>query len=319
MRVLCKYNIVNMLPVGTFGFVPGGAPDWAIETAATVQWISRRHCLTTFQYYLDATSAYDTLSHSAVSVACHIYAIPRDVEDMLLATMSGHEHLCNTAYQVGYNDTRSKLHGGVAQGAPSSPTFFTFTNGLAAEYSNSLTPTVFPLLPRPSSISHQVPSKWAFQAAALEPSVKRIKLQAYADDLQGQVGGYATTTVEATKLFHELTTSPEGLTVMLALSGIRLNLGKSYFQYSLEAGCLMDDPPVPTLTALDHRGLFLRKPLAVATIPGDIAATSDAGKGVVRYLGPHLSAGGCPNDTDVLAGQGYWHQNREHVKKKCSR
>ena len=115
--------------------------------------------------------------------------------------------------------------------AKGKPAFFTFTNGLAAEYSNSLTPTVFPLLPRPSSISHQVPSKRTFEEAALEPSVKRIKLQAYADDLEGQVGGYATTTAEATTLFNELSTSAEGLTVMLALNGIRLNLGKSYFQY----------------------------------------------------------------------------------------
>jgi hypothetical protein len=281
MRVLCKYN---MLPPGTFGFVPDGAPDWAIETAATVQWLSRRQCMTDYQYFLDATSAYDTLSHSAVSMACHIYAIPRDVEDMLLATISGHERLCNTAYQVGYNDTRAKLHGGVAQGAPSSPTFFTFTNGFAAEYSNSLAPTGFPLLPRPSSISHQVPPKRAFEAAAIEPNVKRIKLQGYADDLASQVGGYATTTDEAKKLFDELNNSADGLTVMLALNGIRLNLGKSYFQYSLQAGLLMDYPPVLSLTALDHRGVFLRKPLTVATIPGDITATSDAGKGVVRYL-----------------------------------
>ena len=60
---------------------------------------------------------------------------------------------------------------------------------------------------------------------------------------------------------------------MLALNGIRLNLGKSYFQYSPEAGRLMRHPPTLTLTALDHRGVFVRKPLAVATTPGDVAAT----------------------------------------------
>ena len=304
-----------MLPPGTFGFVPGGAPDWAIETAATVQWLSRRQGMTSYQYFLDATSAYDTLSHSAVSMACHLYAIPRDVEDMILATISGHERLCNTAYQVGCNDTRAKLYGGVAQGAPSSPTFFTFALMLAAEYSNSLARNGFALIPKPSSVSHQVPSKRAFEQEGIEPNVKRIKLQGYADDLQSQVGGYATTRNEATRLFNELGDSADGLTVLLALNGIRLNLGKSYFQYSPQTRVLIDNPPELTLTALDNRGVFLRKALTVASTPGDITGTSDASKGVVRYLGPRLSAGGCPNPTDAIGGQGYWHHNREHIKK----
>lgn len=62
----------------------------------------------------------------------------------------------------------AKLHGGVAQGAPSSPTFFTFALMLAAEYSNSLARNGFALVPKPSSVSHQVPSKRAFEDEAIE-------------------------------------------------------------------------------------------------------------------------------------------------------
>jgi hypothetical protein len=54
--------------------------------------------------------SYDTLSHSAVamSLACHLYGIPREAEDMLLATISGYERFIYTAYQLGDNDTNAE-------------------------------------------------------------------------------------------------------------------------------------------------------------------------------------------------------------------
>ena len=104
----------GLFPKGTFGFIRCDAPEWPLETAAAVQWISRRDGLTSFQYSLDATSAYDTPSHSAVSLACHLYGVPREIEDTLLATISGHERLINTAYQPGDTDTKATPCGGVA-------------------------------------------------------------------------------------------------------------------------------------------------------------------------------------------------------------
>jgi hypothetical protein len=53
-----------------------GIKTFAMSLHLSPMWGSQG--MTSYQYFLDATSAYDTLSHSAVSVACHLYAIPRD-------------------------------------------------------------------------------------------------------------------------------------------------------------------------------------------------------------------------------------------------
>ena len=54
-----------------------------------------------FMFLLDATSAYDTVSHRGISMACKSFAVPTDVESMLLAHVRGHSRVVNTTYGLG--------------------------------------------------------------------------------------------------------------------------------------------------------------------------------------------------------------------------
>jgi len=49
-------------------------------------------------FLLDATSAYDTVSHRGISMPCKSFAVPMDVESILLAHLGGHSRVVNTAY-----------------------------------------------------------------------------------------------------------------------------------------------------------------------------------------------------------------------------
>ena len=128
----------GLIADNVFGFIQGGAPEWAADLACTTQWHARRTGKSSFQVFLDATSAYDTISHSGVSAACSFAGVPRDVETTILAHLGGHNRIINTAYRLGDNRTTFSLGGGLAQGAPSSPLWYLFTSAPALLYTDNI-------------------------------------------------------------------------------------------------------------------------------------------------------------------------------------
>ena len=103
---------------------------------ASVQLHARQEDNASFMFLLDATSAYDTVSHRGISMAFKSFAVPTDVESMLLAHVGGHSRVVNTAYGLGEEITKVTLDGGLAQGANSSPALFIFTTAPAHRYAD---------------------------------------------------------------------------------------------------------------------------------------------------------------------------------------
>jgi len=76
MKIGQKYGLV---PDCMFGLISGGFPEWPADLQAATRWHSRRHNHPGFSFMLDATSAYDTVSHRSLSTACTLYGVPPDV------------------------------------------------------------------------------------------------------------------------------------------------------------------------------------------------------------------------------------------------
>ena len=106
MQVCQEYGLIL---TNSFGFIPGGSCDWPIEYVSSVQHQARNQNTTAFMFVLDATSAYDTVSHSGISMTCKLFAVPADVECLLLAHLGSHSSSVNTAYGLGDEDSKITL------------------------------------------------------------------------------------------------------------------------------------------------------------------------------------------------------------------
>ena len=102
-----------------------------------MMWHSRRWKRVAYLYLADCTSAYDTVSHRAMSTASVVYSMPYDVERKVLAHVSGHSRVINTAYGLGNVDEAAELDGGLAQGAIKSPGDYVQVTTVAHDYANS--------------------------------------------------------------------------------------------------------------------------------------------------------------------------------------
>jgi len=173
MQVLQDNGLISD---NVFGFIQGGAPEWAADLACTTQWHARKTGKSSFQVFLDATSAYDTISHSGVSAACSFAGVPRDVETTILAHLGGHNRIINTAYRLGDDRTTFSLGGGLAQGAPSSPLWYLFTSAPALLYTdNILKGYNLPLMRTPQTPPVTYYFMWFFFGPG-EQSCKRVFL-----------------------------------------------------------------------------------------------------------------------------------------------
>ena len=110
-----------------FGFVKGGACEWPVECALAVQRDARRRKVAALMNTFDNTSAYDTISHRGISVACDTLTMPPDVAASNVNHAGGHSRVIITAYGAGDDNRAVELDGGVAQGARKSPGDFTTT------------------------------------------------------------------------------------------------------------------------------------------------------------------------------------------------
>ena len=135
-----------------------------------------------FMFLLDAKSAYDTVSHRSISMACNFFAVPADVESMLLAHVGGHSRVVNTAYGLGEEDTKITLDGGLAQDANSSLKLFIFTTAPAHRYADE------------NLQGYKMPQAKKNNPGG-DPTTCRVGFLNYADDDAG-LNGRAVTTVE---------------------------------------------------------------------------------------------------------------------------
>ena len=275
MEVCQEYGLI---PANAFGFIPGGSCDWPIECVSSVQRHARNEDNTAFMFFLDATSAYDTVSHRGISMACKSFAVPADVESLLLAHLGGHSRVVNTAYCLGEEDTKITLEGGLAQGANSSPALFIFATAPAHRYADSMLPGYN----MPVTRQHPQGLPTDQQDA---PLTYRLGLVNYADDDAGVNGGHASTLEQAKTFLEQTNAGAEALTISLAVVGVCTNHGKSLLQCSPKAHEFIPSP-VLWLTALSADGVLLREqattlePAAWGEVQGH-----DAEETSTRYLG----------------------------------
>jgi len=320
--VLQEYGL---LPQGTFGFIKGGAPDWPADLVSGVQWHARREQVASCQTFLDATSAYDTINHSGISSACHVFAVPMDVESRLMSHLGGHSRVVNTIYQLGAVDKRAEIDGGVAQGAPSSLIIYIFTTAVVQACANRiLNGYPLPRLKHTTTVnSHITVNTVRTELRICQPpqhphhtdrDVVNIKLKGYADDNAASNGAQVRTRPEAQAILQKLQDATEALTIGLGVVGVRTNLTKSFVQCSPIMRHLLGKDAQVKVAALNSVGQLVRAPITAAITHGVAEAPTPAGRGAVRYLGPYFSSGGC-YDTHKPEDNGYWLENRNAVYK----
>jgi hypothetical protein len=130
----------GITPTCAFGFVLGGAPEWAVEVAKGVERRARMYRHIACQSIFDNTGAYDTVSHRGLGATYHAHAAPSDVAEAVVNHSGGHRRVVNTAYGLGNESTAPTLGGGVAQGANSSPKLFQAVVGPALDYATACCP-----------------------------------------------------------------------------------------------------------------------------------------------------------------------------------
>ena len=110
---------------------------WPFEAGAEIAQELKTLSAVLLQLYMDATSAYDTISHRGTGVACEALAMPDDVVDGVLVHLGGHSRVVNTAYGLGDESGAVELEGGCAQGAPGSPSVYNWTVAPARAYAEA--------------------------------------------------------------------------------------------------------------------------------------------------------------------------------------
>ena len=275
-----------------FGFIKGGAPDWPADIIATLQWHARRYDRTAFLFFLDATSAYDTVSHRGISAACFALGVPTHVQSTLLAHIHGHSRVVNTGYGLGDINTAATLQGGVAQGANSSPYLFIVATLIAHLYS--------------AEVLHGYPlptTDTTHKGNATTQNTIAIQHVNYADDDAGANGGPAKNETQAKHMLENTKDGAEALTISLTIVGVRTQHAKSLFAYSPAAQHLLGTVPTIQLTALDANGRLIRLAGTTVRSPGPAQGATATDRGSTRYLGPCLSFAGDDQHHDV------WREN----------
>ena len=224
------------------------SPGWQVRMASQVCCICAQHTRqednAVFMILLDATSTYDTVSHRGISMACKSFAVPTDVESMLLAHVGGHSRVVNTAYGLGEADTKVTLDGGLAQGANISQPLDIFKTAPAHRYAYKNLPDSCMLHAKCTAPG------WASDAY-------RVGLLNHADDDVVLKGPAATTRGEVEQILNETNFAAEALTMSLAVVGVCTNQAKRMLQCSPAAQKLLL-LPVLWCTALNADGVLLR-------------------------------------------------------------
>ena len=211
-------------------------------------------------------------------MACKSFAVPADVESLLLAHLGRHSRVVNTAYGLGEEDTQITLKGGLAQGANSSPALFIFATAPAHRYADGILPGYNMSVTRQASQGQPTDPQVA-------PPTYRVGLVNYADDDAGVNGGHASTVDEAETFLAQTNSGAEALTISLAVVGVCTNHGKSLLQCSPKAQSFIQSP-ILWLTALSADGVLLREQATTLVPPAcEEVQDHDAELTSTRYLG----------------------------------
>ena len=125
-----KYGLLND---NQYGFIRGGNCEDPLEIASAVLQDSRAKGKKGHAVFLDCKSAYDTVPEYALSVAFGRLGASKKFTKWATATVGNHHRVTQVRSGMSSYDSRFKT-GGLAQGSPESPLFWTVVADLALSY-----------------------------------------------------------------------------------------------------------------------------------------------------------------------------------------
>ena len=217
----------SLLHPHQFGFVQGGSCEAPIEVVNDMYEHACEHDEELHVAFLDATSAFDTVQHPALTAAfAAIGAAPSFVR-WIKFIVTGHRRVIRTAYSMGDQASEFALESGTPQGDPLSPLLWATVVDFALRHAHTS-------------------GAPGFQIGRRTP----CQLLCYADDIALFAHSHA-----------HLTQTTQAIATALAAVGVRLNAAKSYYTTSPAAGVVQ---PI-TFVALDADGVLREQ--TMTTVP----------------------------------------------------
>ena len=222
--LLHKYSLLHP---HQFGFVQGGSCEAPIEVVNDMYEHACEHSEELHVAYLDATSAFDTVQHPALTAAFSAIGAAPSFVRWIKFIVTGHRRIIRTAYSMGDQASEFTLESGTPQGDPLSPLLWATVGDFALRHARASGARGF-------QIDQRTP----------------CQLLCYADDIALFAHSHA-----------HLTQTTQAIATALAAVGVRLNAAKSYYTTSPAAGKVQ---PI-TFVALDAEGVLREQ--TMTTVP----------------------------------------------------
>ena len=210
-----------------FGFVHSGSCEAPIEVVNDMYEHACEHDEALHVAFLDATSAFGTVQHPALTAAFSAIGAAPSFVRWIKFMVTGHRRIIHTAYAMGNQASEFALESGTPQGDPLSPLLWATVVDFALRHARASGAPGF-------RIGQRTP----------------CQLLCYADDIALFAHSHA-----------HLTQTTQAIATALAAVGVRLNAAKSYYAASPTAGAVQ---PI-TFVALDANGVLREQ--TMTTVP----------------------------------------------------
>jgi hypothetical protein len=217
----------SLLHQHQFGFVHGGSCEAPIEIVNDMYEHACEHDAALHVAYLDATSAFDTVQHPALTAAFAAIGASPSFVKWIKFMVTGHRRVIRTAYSMGDPASEFTLESGTPQGDPLSPLLWATVVDFALRHARDAGAPGF-------KIGQRTP----------------CQILCYADDIALFAHSHA-----------DLTRTTQSIATALAAVGVRLNAAKSYYATS---PAVRNVQPI-TFVALDSEGVLREQ--TMSTVP----------------------------------------------------
>ena len=217
-RLSLLFHTHSLLHHHQFGFVHGGSCEAPIEVVNDMYEHAIEHNEQLHVAFLDATSAFDTVQHPALTAAFSSIGASASFIRWIKFMVAGHRRVIRTAYSMGDPASEFTIESGTPQGDPLSPLLWATVVDFALRHARNAGASGFTALGRTP-----------------------CQLLCYADD----IALFANTR-------SQLHTTIQAIATALAAIGVRLNAAKSYYAPS---PTVTNIQPM-TFIALDSEGVL---------------------------------------------------------------
>ena len=219
--------------------------------------------------FLDATSAFDSVPHTALDAALRRLGAPEDFITWLRSVLHGHRRCAATAYEADADSEAVRLEGGTPQGCPASPTIWVIVVDYAL------------------ACARKREGTGSVRLDGCTP----LQVLAFADDLAA-----------TSDTLSDLQATVQTLVAALGAIGVRFNAQKSYYLWSAEAArragreLTAAETGLLQIYTLDDIGTWRQTSLTSVPPVGNAEGDTLEARGAARYLGVYYSFEGCDGE-----------------------